>query len=152
MANLLESEAPRLLALVLVTARNTAGVSCPRVVQDAVVQITVSSVWLAVLVEVIGVEVAARLAEAGLLVGAVQRDSIVVASVWVVWAREEVVTHAVLGSVNTFAAAVLWWLWWVWLRGWWDSDVGAVIAVCMVLAHVMRRDESRQRTTNRQET
>lgn len=84
---------------------------------------------LAVLEEVVGVEVAALLAEAGVLVRDVQGESVVVTSVWVVWTGEEVLADAVLGGVLALVAAVLWWLGWVWLGSWWGGNVGAVVAV-----------------------
>lgn len=125
----LDSETPRLLALILVTSRHATSVSSPGVVQLAVVEVAVSTVWLAVLVEIVSVEVLARLAETGLLVGRVQGHSVVVAGIWVVWAWEEVVTHAVLWCVDTLSTTVLWWAWWVWLWGWWSSNIGAVVAI-----------------------
>lgn len=124
-----DGEAPRLLALVLVTTRDTTSVGSEADVNLAVVQVAVSSVWLAVLEKVVGVEVAALLAEAGVLVGDVQGESVVVASVWVVWTWEEVLADAVLGGVLALVAAVLWWLGWVWLRSWRGGDVGAVVTV-----------------------
>lgn len=84
---------------------------------------------LAILVQVVGVEEAARLAQTSVAVGLVQRDGVVVAGVRVVGTGEVVVAHAEFGRVDAFAVAVLGRGGWVGLGCWWGGDGGAVVAI-----------------------